>query len=75
MARPSDRRLFNQGILKLAMVLAGFCLACCIVASPLYRHFKQNSRAQASCGSCDCGCDSDTSFSIVLGENHCFDIA
>ncbi|KAL6311683.1 hypothetical protein AAG906_007431 [Vitis piasezkii] len=28
--------------------------------------FSWNSRAQTSCGSCDCGCDSDTTFSITL---------
>lgn len=54
------------------MVLVGFCLVCCILGPPLYWHFKGSSRAQTSCGSCDCGCDSDTTFSITLGENHCF---
>ncbi|CBI34342.3 unnamed protein product, partial [Vitis vinifera] len=33
---------------------------------PLYWHFKGSSRAQTSCGSCDCGCDLDTTFSITL---------
>ncbi|XP_034680161.1 uncharacterized protein LOC117930594 [Vitis riparia] len=66
MARPSYHRLFNQRILKLVMVLVGFCLACCILGPPLYWHFKGSSRAQTSCGSCDCGCDSDTTFSITL---------
>ena len=73
MARPSYHRLFNhQRILKLVMVLVGFCLACCILGPPLYWHFKGSSRAQTSCGSCDCGCDSDITLSITLGENHSF---
>lgn len=69
MARSSYHRLFKQGILKLVLASVGFCLACCIAGPPLYWHLKEIARAETSCGSCDCSCESDTTFTITQGEN------